>query len=79
MDALSAGLRELATAQTNQALVGALWHLRDLAYDAPTAWIDFTAEAFLQSLAAELEQDSGPLAISTVVGALAKAIDPRPT
>lgn len=58
----------------------ALWDLRDSAYDDPTAWSGFTAEVFLQSLAAELEEDDhGPLATSTVVRALAKAIDPRRT
>lgn len=56
----------------------ALWALRDSAYDNPAAWTDFTAELFLQSLATELEQDSGPLVTSTVVRALAKAICPRP-
>ncbi|MGI5190386.1 hypothetical protein ACQEVI_19785 [Promicromonospora sp. CA-289599] len=79
MDALGAGLRDLATAQTNEQLVDALWDLRDSAYDNPATWSDFTAEVFLQSLAAELEQDSGPLTTSTVVRALAKAVDPRPT
>ncbi|MDQ3789711.1 MAG: hypothetical protein M3422_21025 [Actinomycetota bacterium] len=62
--------------------MAALWDLRDAAYDEPAAWSAFTAEGFLQGLAAELEQaladDSGQVSTTVMARALAKALAPRP-
>jgi hypothetical protein len=79
VDTVAFGLHRLAAAQTKDALVEALWDLRDSAYDEPGSWSGLQALELLQGLAQELEQASADdqIPIRVLAMALEKALDPR--
>ena len=74
------GLHRLAAAQTKEALVDALWDLRDSAYDEPASGTDLRPLEILQGLAQELDQASADdqIPVRVLAAALGKALDPRP-
>ncbi|MFJ4108155.1 hypothetical protein [Oerskovia enterophila] len=78
MDGLSIALQRLDAARTTDELVGALWDLRDSAYDTPELWSTFAAEAFFQRLAGELEDapadDAGQLSVPVLARAVKSAV-----
>ncbi|MFF3065733.1 MULTISPECIES: hypothetical protein [unclassified Oerskovia] len=78
MDGLSIALQRLDAARTKDELVGALWDLRDSAYDTPEVWSAFAAEAFFQRLAGELEDapadDGGQISVPVFARAVKVAV-----
>jgi hypothetical protein len=48
----------LRAASDRVGALGALWDLRDLAYDRPALWGRFTAETLFQSIAEEVDRAS---------------------
>lgn len=50
------GLHRLRDATARDEVLGALWDLRDLAFDHPESWHALTAETLFQALAETLEE-----------------------
>ncbi|MFF2830449.1 hypothetical protein ACFVSK_01670 [Cellulosimicrobium cellulans] len=75
MDQPEIGLRRLGAAQTKDQVVDALWDLRDSSYDHPERWNAFTAEAFFQRLAEELEAAPGDGGAALPAELLARAVE----
>jgi hypothetical protein len=55
VDEIIFGVNRLRNADARDAVLGALWDLRDSAYDHPQLWHALTAETLLQALAQILD------------------------